>query len=170
MKPHIHAQSSAKMFGGVPEDYEEIHTFMDSSKAAFPTNAHRALTHNSWFIFQILERIKFNNSCPATPDNRFPTIKNSQGNMVSVRDVAEQHILEDFRGKFIPSAADFLSEINFQPWMQNGEGDLPSWKNINNLKSPAKEASYDGSRMGVLGFPNDTTLLTPDARKSKIVD
>ena len=35
-KPWIHALSSAKRFGGVPEDYIEIHNLMDSSKATLP--------------------------------------------------------------------------------------------------------------------------------------
>lgn len=36
MIPYIHAELSAKRFGGVPEDYLDIHELMDSSKAAFP--------------------------------------------------------------------------------------------------------------------------------------
>ena len=32
-KPWIHAVSSAKRFGGVPDDYLAIHEFMDSSKS-----------------------------------------------------------------------------------------------------------------------------------------
>lgn len=31
-KPIIHAQSSARKFGGKPQDYEPIHAFMDCSK------------------------------------------------------------------------------------------------------------------------------------------
>lgn len=54
-KPYIHAESSARRFGGVPKDYLEIHNIMDSSKAVFADNRHRALTHNSWFIGHILE-------------------------------------------------------------------------------------------------------------------
>jgi hypothetical protein len=93
MKPFIHAESSAKKFGGQPEDYLEIHNLLDSSKSVIADNRHRALTHNSWFLF-ILEKI-FG-----------VTITNSDGKKVSVRDVGEQHIIEDFRGQFIPSAQD----------------------------------------------------------------
>ena len=49
--------SSAKKYGGVAEDYIDIHDFMDSSKAALPDNRHRALTHNSWFISVVIEKI-----------------------------------------------------------------------------------------------------------------
>ena len=112
-KPHIHAISSAKRFGGKPEDYLEIHNLMDSSKAAIPDNRHRALTHNSWFLF-ILERVF---GC---------TITNSAGKPVSVREVGEQHILEDFGGKFIPAATDYLGEMELRVWMNNGAGVPPS--------------------------------------------
>ena len=120
--------SSARKFGGKPEDYEPIHAFLDSSKTAFPDNRHRALTHNSWFLF-ILERIWFPNSCAMTKDGRFPTIKNSDGHDISIRDIGEQHILEDYHG-FIPSAQDFLQEIEFKSWMQNGQTRPESMKKI----------------------------------------
>jgi hypothetical protein len=121
MKPYIHAQSSARRFGGKPEDYEPIHAFLDSSKAAFPDNRHRTLTHNSWFIGFVLERVKFANSGECSSDNRFPYIVNSDGRKVFIRDIGEQHVLEDYRGQFIPSASDFLKEMTYQDWMQNGQ-------------------------------------------------
>jgi hypothetical protein len=112
-KPYIHACSSARKFGGKPEDYMDIHNLMDSSKAAMADNRHRALTHNTWFVNVIIERI-FGS-----------TMVNSDGKTISVRDVAEQHILEDYGGKFIPTAQDFLQEINYQNWM-NAKGVPPS--------------------------------------------
>ncbi len=124
-KPHIHAESSARKFGGKMEDYIEIHSFMDLSKGAIADNRHRTLTHTSWFLSNILERIHFVNSCPMTADGKFPLIKNSVGNLVSVRDIGEQHILEDFGGKFIPTPQDYLQEMEYKPWMQNGHG-VPS--------------------------------------------
>lgn len=130
-KPYIHAISSAKRYGGKPEDYEEIHAFLDSSKSAIAINTHRALTHTSWFISNILERVCFSNSCEKTQDNRFPYIVNSQGKKVFVRDIGEQHILEDFGNKFIPTAQDFLENIEYQDWMQNGISGKPnSYKKI----------------------------------------
>lgn len=112
-KPYIHALSSARRYGGKPEDYLDIHNFMDSSKGAIADNRHRALTHNSWFLSVVLERV-FG-----------VTIENSDGKRVSVRDIGEQHILEDYGGRFIPSAQDFLQEIEFKEWMQNGAGSPP---------------------------------------------
>lgn len=107
-KPIIHAHSSAKRFGGVAADYLEIHDFMDSSKGAIADNRHRALTHNSWFLSVVLERV-FGH-----------VIVNSQGREVSVREIGEQHVLEDFQHRFIPSAADFLGEMEMKDWMNNG--------------------------------------------------
>ena len=117
MKPWIHAKSSAKRYGGAPEDYLEIHQLMDSSKSAFPDNRHRALTHNAWFIGAggILERIF---GC---------VITNSDGKEVSVRDIGEQHILEDFGMRYIPAASDYLEEMEVKQWMNNGKGEeVPS--------------------------------------------
>lgn len=118
-KPIVHAISSAKKFGGVPEDYVEIHTFMDTSKGAIPDNRHRALTHTSWFLSTILERV-------------FGThFKNSDGRTIATRDIGEQHVLEDFQGRFIPTAQDFLQVMDIQEWMNNGnKGTPPSHQRI----------------------------------------
>lgn len=109
-KPIYHAESSAKKFGGKAEDYLPIHDFMDSSKGAVPDNRHRALTHNSWFISNVIERV-FGH-----------TIVNSAGRKVSTREIAEIHVLEDFGMKFIPTAQDYLSEMELKDWMNNAQG------------------------------------------------
>ncbi len=76
-KPYLHAVSSARRFGGTPEDYIEIHNLFDSSKGAIADNRHRALTHTSWFLSVILEQI-FG-----------VTITNTDGRKVSVRDIGD---------------------------------------------------------------------------------
>jgi hypothetical protein len=117
-KPFVHSLSSARKHGGKPEDYLDIHQFMDSSKAAMADNRHRALTHNAWFIGTIIERV-------------FGiTRTNSDGKVYSVRGIAEQHVLEDYGGRYIPSAQDFLQEMEFKDWMQNGNGSPPSFARI----------------------------------------
>lgn len=113
-KPWIHALSSAKQFGGKPEDYLPIHQLLDSSKSCIADNRHRAPTHNSWFIGTILEKI-FG-----------VTITNSDGKAVSVRSIGEAHCLEDFGNRFIPSAQDYLQEIEYKDWMTNGSGETPA--------------------------------------------
>lgn len=124
-KPWIHAMASAKKFGGKPEDYIDIHNLMDSSKGCIGDNRHRALTHNSWFIAADgpLERI-FG-----------VVITNSDGRSVSVRDVGEQHILEDFGMRFIPTPQDYLQEMEPMPWMNNDRNSAPpSSKKIRGIK------------------------------------
>ncbi len=118
-KPFIHAKNSVKRYGGKEDDYIEIHNFMDSSKAATGISTHRFLTHNTWFISNVIERV-FG-----------VTIKNSAGRLVSTRDIAEQHVLEDYKMKFIPTAQDFLQEMEIKPWMLNGIGFPPSCEKLN---------------------------------------
>lgn len=129
-KPWIHAVSSSKKFGGTPEDYIEIHNLIDSSKATVADSRHRALTHNSWFIGTILEKI-FG-----------VVITNAAGRQVSVRDIGEQHVLEDFAGRFIPSAQDYLQEIEFKDWMLKGHGEPPpSYKKL--VRNTTKKLEVD---------------------------
>jgi len=102
MKPYLHGKVSARKFGGCPEDYQEIHDFIDSTKAAFPDMRHRAILHNSFGIF-ICEKIFGIN------------IKNSAGQLVSVRDIAEQHVIDDM-GR-IPTLQDYLEGMPLYDWL-----------------------------------------------------
>jgi len=113
MKPNTHSLSSARQFGGEPEDYMEIHEFLDHTKMMFPDNRHRALLHNSWGIY-ICERV-FG-----------PTFKNSDGTVINTRSIAEQHIFEDYGNKFIPTPQDFLQLMEHEDWMSNMDGAYPS--------------------------------------------
>ena len=106
MKPNTHSLSSAKQFGGEPKDYHDIHEFLDHTKMMFPDNRHRALLHSSWGIY-ICERV-FGT-----------TFVNSEGKTINTRSVAEQHIFEDFGGKFIPTPQDYLAEMEHKDWMSN---------------------------------------------------
>lgn len=118
-KPYIHAKSSARKYGGVPEDYLEIHNFMDSSKGAIPSNIHRALTHTSWFLSTVLERV-------------FGiTFENSDGKTISTRDIGEQHIIEDLG--FIPTPQDYFDSCEYKDWM-HGRGYPPSMAHIKKSK------------------------------------
>lgn len=102
MKPYWHAKASCKTFGGVPEDYLNIHNFIDSSKAHFPDMRHRAILHSSFGIY-ITEQI-------------FGVIiKNSDNRTVNVRDVAEQHVIEDMG--YIPTVQDYLIHLPLLPWL-----------------------------------------------------
>lgn len=101
-KPLIHARASAQRFGGKPEDYLAIHERIDSTKAVHAQVTHRCIFHSAFGIYLIEELFG-------------PTLTNSDGKEVFVRDVAEQHVLEDLG--FIPSLSDWLQEMPAKPWM-----------------------------------------------------
>ena len=50
--PNIHAVSSAKKFGGIPEDYLHIHEWFDETKAWIGHTDHRIFRHHSEGIFE----------------------------------------------------------------------------------------------------------------------
>jgi hypothetical protein len=102
MKPFQHAKSSARKHGGVPEDYQALHDFFDSTKASVPDIRHRAILHSSFGIF-LLERV-FGT-----------TITNSEGRRVVVRDIGEEHVIEDLG--FIPTLNRWLRNMPIETWM-----------------------------------------------------
>jgi hypothetical protein len=112
--PLVHSKSSVRLWGGKVEDYLPLHNKMDISKKYFSDNRHRALTHNMFFIFEVM--------IPLFGEY----IDNSDGKTVSVKDICEYHILEDYGKKFIPNVSDFLQEMEIKSWMANGLGEKPS--------------------------------------------
>lgn len=100
--PYHHAVRSAKLHGGQPEDYQEIHDWFDESKAHLPDLRHRALRHHSEGIF-LCERL-FGS-----------TLRNADGKVVPVRTIGEQHVRDDLG--WIPTVKDWLTHLNVQPWM-----------------------------------------------------
>ncbi len=115
-EPLVHSLSSVRQFGGKPEDYMAIHEKMDCSKKYCGDNRHRALTHSHFWIYEVMEPI-FGK-----------TITNSDGKIVSIYRICEQHINEDFKFKFFPNVMDYLSEMNLTPWMNNAMGPAPRTK------------------------------------------
>lgn len=104
-----HSKSSAKLFGGIPEDYMEIHKYMDDTKSHIADWRHRLLRHNSMFIDES-ERIF----------GIFWTRK-SDNEKVSTRTIVSQHIVEDLG--FIPSVGDWLRELPLKNWMNGVSGE-----------------------------------------------
>lgn len=102
MKPHLHARLSVKRFGGVEDDYIAIHEFIDHSKSSVADVRHRAMLHSAWGIY-LTSRV-FGD-----------LITNADGKTVSVRDVAEEHILQDLG--FIPTMQDWLKGLPIEGWM-----------------------------------------------------
>ena len=102
MKPYLHAKASVKRYGGKIEDYLPIHDFLDSSKSSLADARHRAILHSSFGVF-IVEKI-FGH-----------IITNSAGKEVSVRDLAEEHVVEDLG--MIPSVHKWLEKLPVEDWM-----------------------------------------------------
>lgn len=137
--PWHHSVRSAKLFGGVPEDYLLIHQWFDESKAHFPDLRHRALRHHSEGIFACEQRFGV-------------CLKNAIGRDVPVRTIGEQHVKDDLG--WIPTLKDWLSHIAIQPWMMR-TAYRPS---RDNDMDPAPSAPTGGSEQ--YGQP------TPEARSS----
>jgi len=124
MKPIVHALNSAKKFGGQPSDYLPLHDFLDSSKSSHGTNRHRIVLHSSFGVF-VLEKV-FGH-----------TITNSDGRAVHVRDVGEQHVVEDLG--FIPDLSDWVRNLPLEPWMCGAAIGHPELRpNSPTVKKPAK--------------------------------
>lgn len=100
--PYHHALSSVKKWGGIVQDYLPIHDWFDESKAYLADFRHRALRHHAEGIFMAE---KFFGK----------TLKNSDGRVVPVRWIGEQHVQEDL-GR-IPTVADWLTMIRPDSWM-----------------------------------------------------
>ena len=102
---YYHALSSVRKWGGMSDDYLTLHQWFDESKAIFADPRHRALRHHAEGIFML--------------ETLFgATITNSDGKIVPVRLIGEQHVMEDLG--FIPSFADWGRLIQPQTWMLKG--------------------------------------------------
>lgn len=105
MNSWYHAQSSARKWGGGPEDYLPVHEFIDSSKQSHGDVRHRALYHHTEGVF-LCERI-FGKVLHVKKGTKVIT--------VPVRLVAERHILEDLG--WLPSFSDYINGMPIQKWM-----------------------------------------------------
>lgn len=106
MKPYEHAKNSARKFGGKAEDYLKIHDWFDQTKSAHADMRHRAILHNAMGCY-VAEQV-FGHNIDVQLDS-------GEMKKVSVRDVAEQHIIEDM-GR-IPSLTDYLEGMPFYNWL-----------------------------------------------------
>lgn len=146
-KPIIHARSSAKKMGGSDTDYIAIHDMMDSTKSIVGDNRHRVIFHTAFGIrliekifgmdFSKLEQLKdkYGWSDEEVQDiigwkqhciENGTCIQNSDGRKVPVRDIGEQHCLEDHGMKYIPSLQDYIEQMEIQPWMSAVPGTYPA--------------------------------------------
>ncbi|MFM7567414.1 MAG: DUF6915 family protein [Betaproteobacteria bacterium] len=101
--PYYHALSSAARFGGVADDYVELHEWFDQAKAHCPDARHRAVLHSSFGIY--LAQQCFGEVITRASDRR----------KIPVRLIGEQHVLEDLG--YIPTLHEWLRCLQPQPWM-----------------------------------------------------
>jgi hypothetical protein len=128
--PWHHAQSSARKFGGVPDDYLLIHQWFDQTKGAWADPRHRAVLHSSFGIFLAEQFFGATFERP------------SDGKQVPVRYVAEQHVLEDL-GR-IPSLQDWLEGLPLEGWMLRNVAALTS-RHLNTSSPDALPAPEETS-------------------------
>jgi hypothetical protein len=100
--PLVHAERSARKWGGVADDYLALHQWFDATKGHLSDVRHRLILHNSFGIL-LAEQV----FCAA--------LTNSDGRRVFVRDIGTQHVLEDLG--FVPTLSQCLAEAPCQPWM-----------------------------------------------------
>jgi hypothetical protein len=99
---YVHAERSVKKWGGTPEDYLTIHRWLDQCKAHLADNRHRAILHNAWGIHLAVDVFG-------------DFITNSANRRVFVKEIGEQHVVEDLG--FIPSLNECLSGLKLEAWM-----------------------------------------------------
>lgn len=108
--PLVHAERSARKWGGVAEDYLPLHQWFDATKGHCPDGRHRLVLHNSFGI--LLAEQMFG-----------AALTNSAGRRVFVRDLGFQHVIEDLG--FVPTLADCLAETPLRPWMAGSRRSQP---------------------------------------------
>lgn len=102
--PAEHAKSSVRKWGGVVEDYIDIHSWFDETKAWLGHSKHRLFRHHSEGIFE----------CEKVFGISFV---NSDGKTVYTRYVGEQHVKEDCFG-YIPTAKEWIDNLDSpKEWM-----------------------------------------------------
>lgn len=105
MNAAIHAKLSLKSIkdsdGDDFEFFHDLHSFMDISKEIEPSNLHRCLTHHLHFVRRVVIPIHGH------------TYKSLSGSEVNIKDDMERnHLIADFRGKFMPSISDYAELID----------------------------------------------------------
>ena len=137
MKPSVHSNLTVRKYGGISSDYQEVHDFLDMSKMTHSDLRHRCILHNTLGPFLAEKGIGVNHTraehlkkkwswteeeyqdiLALAADRSGTTILNSDGVKVSVRDVAEQHIIQDM-GE-IPSVSKYLDGMPVYDWLGHG--------------------------------------------------
>jgi len=114
-----HAMSSAKKYGGKPEDYLHIHEWFDQTKRDNWHFTHRMILHHTLGI-EICEQV-FGPYITVVTGTRKDGTERTKN--VPIRWIGEQHMREDFG--FVPTPRDWMQTIcpddgekpGARPWM-----------------------------------------------------
>jgi hypothetical protein len=98
---HYHSVSSANAFGGDPEDYNQLHKWMDRGRAGTDSLLHRMLAHHTQGIQDAIAVFG-------------DTITNSRGRQVPVSLLCTQHIKEDLG--FVPTLDHYMELLRCPRW------------------------------------------------------
>lgn len=127
-----HAKASAKKYGGHPNQYIDIHEFIDSSKRIVGDVRHRSMYHHTegvWLCQRIFGRtiqvggkyvpqeINYitENTEPSITGPNLEIIDYGPIREIPVRLIAELHIMQDLG--WIPSPSDYIKNMELQQWM-----------------------------------------------------
>lgn len=99
--PFIHAQNSARIFGGDAADYQHIHNWFDETKAWCPDWRHRAIRHHEEGILECMSIFG-------------ETLTNSAGQTISMLRIGQQHLIEDLG--FLATARDWMEHFDAFSW------------------------------------------------------
>jgi hypothetical protein len=123
--PLVHAERSARRWGGTPDDYLAVHRWFDSTRACLGDNRHRMVLHNAFGIL-LCEQV-FG-----------AALTNSDGRRVFIRDIGVQHVREDLG--CLPTLADCLAELPLRPWMAGAGYGGPCRNNNHPLREEETDA------------------------------
>ena len=98
---HYHCVSSAKAFGGEPEDYAPLHKWMDRGRTGTSKILHRMLCHHTQGIADGVALFG-------------DTFTNSKGRKVPTSLILEQHITEDLG--FVPTLDHYIECLRTPRW------------------------------------------------------
>jgi hypothetical protein len=104
MKPLKHALIAQKRYGGQWSDYLGIHTFFDTTKAAYAGRGHRMFLHQDFGV-RCAERIFGLEAI------------NSDGVRLKVADLGNDHLVEDV-GR-VPTIQDWLDRLPALDWVRS---------------------------------------------------
>ncbi len=98
-----HCQRSAAAWGGVWQDYQPLHHFLEWPREHVADGRFRRILHNTWGVALAAEIFGEAFTRP------------SDSTLVPVRNIAEMHIQAEMGG--VPSLADSLDGLHLERWM-----------------------------------------------------